>query len=62
MKKIMEHKRCFVNILSIFILTCTLLCGCGSSGRKDIVILYTNDVHCVVDGQIGYAGLTAYNM
>lgn len=60
MKKITEHKRRFVNILSIFILAFTLLCGCGSSGQKDIVILYTNDVHCAVDGQIGYAGLTAY--
>ena len=27
---------------------------------NDIVILYTNDVHCAVDDNIGYAGLTAY--
>lgn len=26
----------------------------------DIVILYTNDVHCFVDNSIGYAGLVAY--
>lgn len=26
----------------------------------DIVILYTNDVHCFVDSSIGYAGLVAY--
>lgn len=28
--------------------------------RQDIVILYTNDVHCAVDADIGYAGLAAY--
>lgn len=27
---------------------------------NDIVILYTNDVHCAVDDNIGYAGLAAY--
>jgi len=27
---------------------------------KDLVILYTNDVHCAVDEGIGYAGLAAY--
>lgn len=27
---------------------------------NDIVILYTNDVHCGVDDNIGYAGLAAY--
>ena len=28
--------------------------------QQDIVILYTNDVHCAVDADIGYAGLAAY--
>ena len=27
---------------------------------SDVVILYTNDVHCGVDDKIGYAGLSAY--
>lgn len=27
---------------------------------KDVVVLYTNDVHCGVDDYIGYAGLAAY--
>ncbi len=27
---------------------------------KDIIVLYTNDVHCGVDDAIGYAGLSAY--
>lgn len=26
---------------------------------KDLAILYTNDVHCAVDGEIGYAGVAA---
>ena len=29
-------------------------------GKNDIVILFTNDVHCGVDEKIGYAGLAAY--
>jgi 2',3'-cyclic-nucleotide 2'-phosphodiesterase (5'-nucleotidase family) len=28
--------------------------------KGDIVVLYTNDVHCGVDDNIGYAGLAAY--
>ncbi len=27
---------------------------------NDIVVLYTNDVHCGINGNIGYAGLAAY--
>lgn len=35
--------------------------GCGGQeGQQDIVVLYTNDVHCAVDENIGYAGLAAY--
>lgn len=31
-----------------------------SVAKGDIVVLYTNDVHCGVDDNIGYAGLAAY--
>ncbi len=31
-----------------------------AAGTDDIVVLYTNDVHCAVDANIGYAGLAAY--
>lgn len=51
-----EHKRHFGSVLSAAVLLFVLLCGC-SSKQEDIVILYTNDVHCAVDGQTGYAGL-----
>lgn len=32
----------------------------GDAREKDIVIVFTNDVHCGVDGDIGYSGLAAY--
>ena len=35
-------------------------CGGGSAQERSIVILYTNDVHCGVDENIGYAGLAFY--
>ena len=34
--------------------------SCDVRGKNDIVILFTNDVHCGVDEKIGYAGLAAY--
>ncbi len=48
-------------VLVLYALLITLLGGCTKGGRtQDIVILYTNDVHCAVDADIGYAGLAAY--
>lgn len=46
----------------IMVLTTALLYGCGADRQeqRDIVILYTNDVHCAVEDNIGYAGLAAY--
>nr|WP_084235543.1 5'-nucleotidase C-terminal domain-containing protein [Papillibacter cinnamivorans] len=32
----------------------------AADSNSDIVVLYTNDVHCAVDDNIGYAGLAAY--
>ncbi len=32
----------------------------AEASLKDLVILYTNDVHCGVDDNLGYAGLSAY--
>ena len=34
--------------------------ACAALPDQDIVILYTNDVHCGVDENIGYAGLAFY--
>ncbi len=47
--------------LLALVLALSCLAGCGAKKqREDIVILYTNDVHCAVDADIGYAGLAAY--
>lgn len=56
-------------IRSIIILMCMVLlfigvlAGCdvreSALPEKDIVILYTNDVHCAVDNAIGYTGVAA---
>lgn len=40
------------------------LAGCGGTGKAertaDIAVLYTGDVHCAVDENIGYAGLASF--
>ncbi len=36
------------------------LVGCNANKDKDIVILYTSDVHCGIDENIGYDSLSAY--
>ena len=51
-------------ILSVLLCVVMLLtlssCGAGDGLSDDIVILFTNDVHCGIDDSIGYAGLAAY--
>lgn len=58
----MNRNKRFTTFLLIMAAALVLLSGCGSNKQKqeDIVILYTNDVHCAVDENIGYAGLAAY--
>ena len=51
-------------ILSL-LLVLVMALGLGSAFAepaltKDIVVLYTNDVHCGIDAGIGYSGLAAY--
>ena len=46
-------------LLSITILSLSLI-GCQKEIEKDIVILYTSDVHCGIDNNIGYDSLSAY--
>ncbi len=48
---------------AVLLASVLLLGGCNAKDlpkADDIVILYTNDVHCAVDDDIGYAGLAAY--
>ena len=47
-------------ILSIFIAICNFFGLPISLSQDDVIILFTNDVHCAADENIGYAGLAAY--
>ena len=47
--------------LSILILSAIPLAGCGEvENKEDIVILYTTDVHCAIDSNVGYAHFAGY--
>ena len=53
--------------LLAILLALTLLLGCASIAEEaapqlehDVVVLFTSDVHCGIDENIGYAGLAAY--
>lgn len=49
-----------IPLLFMTILLTLLLSGCAAQKKQeDIIILYTGDVHCAVDEDIGYAGLSA---
>lgn len=56
------QKRKMLSFFLSALLLLSSLCGCAaqSENRNDIVILYTNDVHCGITENIGYAGLAAY--
>lgn len=48
-----------ISIINSLVMVLSMLWG--FIGRpNDIVILYTNDVHCAIDANIGYAGLASY--
>ncbi|HPR91056.1 MAG TPA: metallophosphoesterase, partial [Synergistaceae bacterium] len=56
----MKTGKKLLSLLLVFLLAFAL-CGTAFAAEgQDIVILYTNDVHCAVDDNIGYAGLAAY--
>ena len=54
----------FSKLLFLFASVCILFfASCNQTGKiseNDIVILYTNDVHCSIDENIGYVGLVEY--
>ena len=55
----------FINKVFFAVLMSSVFFSCGSNLKNkklsnDIIVLYTNDVHCSVDSNIGYAGLAAY--
>lgn len=47
-------------IMAMSLTTVSLAADAASVDKGDIVVLYTNDVHCGVDDHLGYAGLAAY--
>lgn len=54
MKKTLSFLLCFI------FLFCMTACGETDNRINDVVVLFTNDVHCGIDKSIGYAGLSAY--
>lgn len=61
---IKTHKKKLSCLLAVMLAAFVLLLGgCNATDEAksdDIVVLYTNDVHCAIDDDIGYAGLVAY--
>ena len=56
-------KRRFLSFLLSLLMVLSLTTGMSNTSLaadKDIVVLYTNDVHCGIDENIGYAGLALY--
>lgn len=50
------------SLVLLFLLCCIFSLGAAVAAEpdEDIIVLYTNDVHCAVDDGIGYAGLASY--
>ncbi|MEM1483435.1 bifunctional UDP-sugar hydrolase/5'-nucleotidase [Oscillospiraceae bacterium PP1C4] len=62
----MKRRNNLSYILTMVVITALFLSmvGCGGTEKAartaDIAVLYTGDVHCAVDENIGYAGLAAF--
>ena len=52
-------KKLFAVLLTLCLMV-GILPAAAAAQTGDIVVLYTNDVHCAVDEYIGYAGFAAY--
>ena len=50
-----------VSLFVLLLLLLGLCTGCGAQKKtaEEVVILYTNDVHCAVDTGLGYESLAA---
>lgn len=58
-----SKKRRFLSLWLAFVMVLSLTTGlsfASMAADQDIIVLYTNDVHCGVDDNIGYAGLALY--
>ena len=59
MKRINSLKKIFSFVILLLVLFVSA-CSGKESGNEVINILYTTDVHCAIDDNIGYASLSAY--
>jgi 2',3'-cyclic-nucleotide 2'-phosphodiesterase (5'-nucleotidase family) len=55
----MKRRRMIGSILVVFMAVAALFAQPTYEVQNDVVVLYTNDVHCGVDEDLGYAGLAA---
>ncbi|MBQ7693113.1 MAG: bifunctional metallophosphatase/5'-nucleotidase [Oscillospiraceae bacterium] len=55
MKTVRKSLLCTL-LIAVLLLT-SVCCGAFAEGEKDVVILFTSDVHCGIDQGFGYAGL-----
>ena len=53
-------RRSIVCLLAACMILLLAVPAMGAEPSGDIVVLFTNDVHCGIDDNIGYAGLAAY--
>jgi len=53
-------KKCIALFMTLVVMFTVCIQISADETGKDIVILFTNDVHCGVDDKIGYAGLAGY--
>ena len=49
-----------ISLILLCILMLFSLISCNNNKSNDVVILFTNDVHCGIDENIGYSGLSSY--
>ncbi|WP_419022420.1 bifunctional metallophosphatase/5'-nucleotidase [Emergencia sp.] len=57
-----KNKRLLTILLAVCLVVAMMpsMVFAANAKSDDIVVLYTNDVHCGIDDSIGYAGLAAY--
>ena len=57
-----KNKRLLTILLTVCLVVAMMpsMVFAANAKSDDIVVLYTNDVHCGIDDSIGYAGLAAY--
>lgn len=60
MKKWKQRAKSAVLTMALVLVTTLGIGFTALAADQDIVVLYTNDVHCGVDDNIGYAGLALY--